>query len=220
MTTDNTIRQMELQVHLAEFSALRDEILALIKWRDGLVFVSLAISGALFSFVFSSSTTNNAGISASASALYLIAPLSSLVGGLWMVNTWRIYRIGNYIRDVLATRINNLLNTTAGFSQTTSKIEVFEWQTSKQRLDFKWQRRVVEWFVYVMTFVVSGMLAQILILTSSKGPLHTQFKSLQFSWVFILNTCLIVIIFILFVLYLKKGRGQESKTKIERISLV
>ena len=103
------IKQLELETHLTEYSALRDEILALIKWRDSLVFISLSISGALFSFAFSNSTLIVKGVLTHWTPLYLVTPLASIVGGLWMVNTWRIHRIGNYIRDITANRIKNLL---------------------------------------------------------------------------------------------------------------
>jgi hypothetical protein len=51
MTNDQI--QLAVQVHLAEFSALRQEMVEMIKWRDQLVFLSLGISGTLISFALS-----------------------------------------------------------------------------------------------------------------------------------------------------------------------
>jgi hypothetical protein len=83
--------QLAIQVHLAEFSALRQEILEVLKWRDRLVFLSLGISGTLFSFAFSAGTVAVSDGPSRETALYLVAPLGAIIGGLWYVNTLRIY---------------------------------------------------------------------------------------------------------------------------------
>ena len=199
---------MQLQVHLAEYSALRNEALTLIKWRDSLVFISLSISGAIFSFVFSR-PLNNAGTNVT--ALYLVAPLSSIVGGLWMVNTWRIKRIGNYISEEISKKINMLLNSSGS---NITEINIMQWESSNQRIKYKWNRRIIEWFVYLMTFIVSGILAQLLLLKSYTGSLKNQILELDFPGIYIMNCIMVIFGFVGLMVYLFKGFKQRVKPSI------
>jgi hypothetical protein len=107
MPTDQI--QLAVQAHLAEFSALRQELLDILKWRDGLIFVSLGTTGALFSFAFSTDSHSGCPVPSRQAALYLVAPLATIIGGLWLGNAWRTYRIGKYIRDVLSPKLNTLI---------------------------------------------------------------------------------------------------------------
>lgn len=206
---------LELQVHLAEYNALRAESLELIKWRDSLVFISLGICGAIFSFQFSKEAADNLQIKQG--GFYLIAPLSSLIGGLWMVNTWRINRIGLYIGQILSNRISQLLskpNSDSILKQT----PVFEWQTSNARLKYKWQRRIAEWLIYVATFIMPGILAQLLIYKNSRQIIAKRvIYSLEFTEIFYLNWILIGMCSILFIYYLLNGFVQKKKKIIELI---
>lgn len=198
-------KNMQLQIHLAEYSALRDEVLALIKWRDSLVFISLSISGTIYSFVFSQSNSNITNSQTHWTGLYLVAPLSTLVGGLWMVNSWRISRIGNYLKDVTAKKINLILNYAETEKRFSTEINVLEWESSSQRLKYKWERRTIEWFIYLMTFVVSGILSQILLLKDRYGSLWNRVASLEFPIVYLVNSLMVLIAFLGFIDYLLKG---------------
>jgi hypothetical protein len=148
-------KKLAVQAHLAEYAALRAELLEILKWRDRLAFLSLSISGALISFSLSSSGGGNAGIPSRRVALYLVAPLASAIGGLWFVNAWRIRRIGVYIQNVIAARINHLLRIDS--EPTASAVsEVLAWGNSNEIIQYKWPRRLVEWFVLVISFVATG----------------------------------------------------------------
>ncbi|HQS36564.1 MAG TPA: hypothetical protein PLC18_14205, partial [Sediminibacterium sp.] len=113
-------------------------------------------------------------------ALYLVAPLSTLVGGLWMVNGWRINRIGKYLQDIIAVKINIILNSFVSINGLQPKIQTLEWESPNQRLKYKWQRRSIDWFIYLMTFVFSGFLSQILLLKDKTGSIITQISQLEF----------------------------------------
>jgi hypothetical protein len=66
--------QLAIQTHLAEYGALRQEMLEMIKWREQIVFLSLGISGALLSFSFSSDQNASNGLVSRHIALYRLAP--------------------------------------------------------------------------------------------------------------------------------------------------
>lgn len=202
-------RELAVQAHLEEFSALREEMLEIIKWRENLVFFSLAISGALFSFAFSSQSSDSPASPSPRLALYLVAPLASVVGGLWMVNTWRINRIGNYVREVIAARLNTILNSD---TQIGKAMEVFAWQTSSQRLSYKWRRRIFEWMVLLTTFVISGIAAQLILLKGTSGSLLQRITQLDFPAFYAVDWLLLVGIFLVLLNHLLKGRQQKDSS--------
>lgn len=209
-------RELAVQVHLEEFSALREEMLEIIKWRENLVFFSLAISGALFSFSFSIQPQNNVDMMSPRLALYLIAPLAALIGGLWMVNTWRIHRMGLYIRDVIATRLNEILKEYSSDLPIGTGAEVFAWQSSSHRILYKWPRRVFEWMVLLTTFILSGITAQLILLKNTSGSIIQRIAQLDFPPFYVANWLLIAIIFLVLLNHLLKGRQQRSSSIIVR----
>lgn len=175
--------QLAMQAHLAEFAALRQEMVGLIKRRDQLVFIALATSGALFSFAFS--TSGSDVDSSRRLSLYLVTPLSTAIGGLWLGNELRIRRIGAYLRNVTGRRVNALLATAGG--DTWQGADVLSWESSSERTMFRWSRRVFDGFVTIVAFVGAGVLAQAAILLNSRGRLGQRILDLEFPVVFIIN---------------------------------
>lgn len=211
----NETRKLQIQIHLAEYSALRTEMLSLIKWRDSLVFISLSISGAIFSFVFAKQQEQNINEISRWSALYIIAPLSSLVGGLWMVNSWRIVRIGNYLDEVISRKVNSLLNTSLSTSKYLPEMQVLGWESSNHRIKFKWERRLIEWLIYLITFAISGILSQILILQKTTGSLQSRLSKLDFPSLYYINSMLVISSTFLFLHYLLMGFRYRKKSSIK-----
>jgi hypothetical protein len=211
---DTKAKELAVQVHLGEFSALRSEMLELIKWRETLIFYSLAISGALFSFAFSSSVNNPEGLSPRL-ALYLVAPLASVIGGLWMSSTWRIRRIGLYVRDVIAPGLNAILKSFDSESQRSSMTKVFDWQLSSQRIFREWPRFLFEWMVLSTSFVLSGATAQLILLRGINGNPLDRVKQVEFPWFYVINWVLILIT--LFALsgglFETRQRRRDSKNR-------
>jgi hypothetical protein len=185
--------QLAMQAHLAEFAVLRQEILELLKWGDQLVFISLATSGALFSFAFSAPASDGASPSRRL-ALYLIPPLSTAIGGLWFQNRFRIRRIGRYLRDVIAPRVNASLAIISTEVEDGSKVdEVLTWQSSHQRYMYRWSERILGGFAVLMSFFSTGALAQALILQGASGSMPDRIRQLEFPTVFVINSVMLFI---------------------------
>jgi hypothetical protein len=206
--------KLVFQAHMAEYTALRQEMLEMIKWRDRLVFSSLGISGALISFSLSPSSSALPDATPRRLALYLVAPLSSVIGGLWFVNSWRIHRIGAYLRDVLAFRVNALL-----VSETDppppAVVEVFSWEVSTQRLRYKWPRRIVEWLTLVVSFVMTGFIAQFLILRIQPGSLWERLWQIEMPTLFLVNCAMLAGCGALLLHHLLIGRSYRSVSPIK-----
>lgn len=99
----------------------------------------------------------------------MIPWIGFLIGGLWMVNTLRMNRIGRYLRDKIAERVNALLQIDPETCNTDA-YKVLEWESSPERLMFKWERRLLEHGMYLFSFVAPGVAAQVLIWKESKTP--------------------------------------------------
>ena len=207
--------QLAVQAHLAEFSALRQEMLEMIKWRDRLVFLSLGISGTLFSFALTASNPVRGGPPSREMALYLIAPLATLTGGLWMVNTWRVRRIGSYIRDVLGAKLNSLLLQSPSAVGSLA-FEVLGWESSAERLMHKRSRRVLEWLVLLSVFVFAGAVAQYIIISREKGPLISRLRGVESPVWFVLNCVVLSVSFLLFLSYFVYGRKYAGSPGIRQ----
>lgn len=207
--------KVAIDIHLAEFAALREELLAMIKWRDQLVFISLTIAGALFTFAFSSNSSPPANAPVSRQlALYLIAPLSSAIGGIYLVNTLRIRRIGSYIRNVIRPRVNALLASTSAVDMA-PQYEVLSWEVSSDRITAKWSRRILEWIILVTSFVFTGAVGQFLIYSQTVGTtIRQRLDSLQMPFLFITNCFMLLGCLSLLVWHLMYGRRYTSQSVI------
>jgi len=206
--------KLAVQAHLAEYVALRQEMLEMIKWRERLVFFSLGISGALFSFAFSSDPNTLQSPSSRRLALYVIAPLAAAVGYLWLVNAQRIYRIGVYIRDSLAVKVNGLL-AEPGPAGPTAMFEAFSWESSTHRVMNKWSRRVLEQVVLHLTFVFAGFVAQYFIITDQQGPFLDRVRAVEHPLWFWSNCVWVIASFVLFIRHFSLGRKGKGAPIIQ-----
>jgi hypothetical protein len=118
----NQVDELTFHATIEEFSALRAEVLARIKVRDQLMIVALGAAGALLSFA-SSGPANQTGFHREL-ALYVVAPITTAMGGLWISNNWGMYNIHFYIMEVLAPRANGILQNGS---------HVLGWESSLQR---------------------------------------------------------------------------------------
>ena len=207
--------KLAVQVHLTEFSALRQELLEMIKWRERLVFLSLGTSGALFSFAFSAGSAASGTSPLKEMSLYLIPPLASATGGLWLVYASSAHRIGAYIRDVLALKINALLSRNPAIGPAAA-FEAFAWESSSQRVMHKWSRRILEWAVIISVFVLSGVMAQYVIISRQQGALIDRIRAVQSPAWFAANCALVFISFALFAYYLLFGRKHTGSAGIRQ----
>jgi hypothetical protein len=143
--------------------------------------------------------------------------MSSLVGGLWIVNTWRINRLGLYIKEILTKRIGVILNSGLSGDAIHREKTVLEWQSSDHRNKYHWERRLLSWYVYITTFVVSGIAAQLILLNDSRGSLQHRVLTSQFPPFYIINWMIIISFATAFMIYLKKGIKEKPKGVIKRI---
>jgi hypothetical protein len=142
-------------------------------------------------------------------ALYLVSPLAATMGGLWLVNAARIYRIGAYIGDILAPALNELISTPAS-------LEVFRWQSSGHRLMKKWYRCLLEGLVLLCAFVFAGVVAQYIIVSNQTGPLCSRLRMVESPIWFALNSFLLLASFLMFANHLLLGRKQVGSPVIHK----
>jgi hypothetical protein len=180
--------RLPLDVHLSEFNALRSEMLEWQKRSDNVLFFSLVMAGALFTYSFSASIQRSILTSM---AIYFITPLSTFCALLWILYALRIRRIAFYTQDVLVRKINLIL-------KTEEYNTVFAWETSQQGKYLGFCRRMIEIVVCLMAFVGTGISAQYLI-----WPFRAVEYHCLFYWI---NWLLISLIGFSFTTYLFAGK--------------
>lgn len=199
-----------MQACLAEYSALRAEILTQIRWRQNLVFASVAASGALFSFALAGPLAREGGVPSKSLALYLIAPVCALIGGLWIDGTWALYRLSSYIREVLSVQANSILSNSKVDAIEGSAIRVLGWESSEQRYFFGPGTRIVGPLVYLGSFVLPGVVSQMLIISRSHGSLVERVSSLELPALYLLNWLFVLAAFgLAAIAYLVKRRKNR-----------
>ena len=174
--------ELVYQAILAEFSALRSEIMARIKFRDQLMLIALASTGAVLSFAYSGTIVQEPHRRL---ALYLVAPVTSALAGLWISNNWGIYNIRYYIIDVLATQMNAILQ------DSDSRRKVLGWETSPHRYPRSLYLRLLEGFFFFISFFLPGVTSQLLILENGTS-LIGNIDHLRFPIIYATN-CILVI---------------------------
>lgn len=132
---------------------------------------------------------------------------------MWLVNAQRIYRIGVYIRDVLAARINDLL-AEPGATGPTAMFDVFGWESSSQRVINKWSRRFLEWVVLLSAFVFAGVVAQYVIIADQHGRLLDRVRGVENPLWFLANCVLVLVSLALFVRHFSFGRKNKGSPGI------
>jgi hypothetical protein len=202
-----------IQVCLAEYSTLRDEILMMIRWRQNLIFASIGASGALFSFALTQSSRSSSFLSAY-SALYLIAPICTLTGALWIDGAWITYRIQSYIDEVLCRQINlSLVDSSAPPIGDAGNIRALAWGNSAHRSFQGPAMRFVGGLSYIGSFVLPGVIGQ-LVFGSTQGTVQERLHQLGSPILYALNWLLIFAALVIgFVSYLIKNRRVVAAQK-------
>jgi len=192
------------QALMEEFKSLRAEVLERLKIRHQQMSVSLAIAGATLSFALSGSLGQSE--SQRSLALYIVAPITSAMGGLWVTNSWSIYRIHYYIIEVLAARANAML-------QTNSQTGVFGWETSLQRSSkvilVSWMERVF----FCVSFILPGVISQLLLLEGHGDPV-AGLSALRFPLLYAGNWLSILGVFVVALIHRIAHRRREPPRKL------
>ena len=133
-----------LNILLLEYDKLKEEQNSRISMRDSLIYISLGIFGAIFSFTM----TNQSFMY----TLLLIPPLSFILSWLYISNDSKILEIKKYIKNNLEPKIAKLFP---------DKIEIFEWEKTYRDNSFKKLKKVTQFLVEEITFSVSAISALI-----------------------------------------------------------
>jgi hypothetical protein len=193
---ENAKDKEALRACLAEYSALRDEILLTLRWRQNLMFASVASAGALFSFALADPAAGQSGAPSKALALYLIAPICSLSGLLWVDASWSMYRASFYIGEVLSAKVNSMISG-MGVRGSGDRVlpGVLGWENSTHRNMRGPGTRFLQILGYVGSFVGPGVISQVLILTGSGRYPFGRAPKLDIPVVYLLNWAFIVAAF-------------------------
>jgi hypothetical protein len=132
-----------LWVHLNEYVKLKDEQVARMRFRDNLLYVTLAAFGGIISYAMSNSTHYYT---------FLVLPWVSLIlGWTYLVNDEKISAIGRYIRLTMTEKLEALVNEQAEL--------LLGWEIAHR--DDKWRksRKKIQLLIDEVTFCLSGLVA-------------------------------------------------------------
>jgi len=145
---------------LAEYERVKSEQAQRIGFRDNMLFVHLASTGAVASWVLSNASSTHARF-----ALLVIPWICIVLGWTYIVNDQHISRIGVYTREILERRARALLQTVTSIEVTEAdaKIfviaELFGWETFHRTDANRTHRKKTQLIVDLLTFCVPGGLA-------------------------------------------------------------
>ena len=167
------------RVYLAEYEALQASIRELEKRKDNLRLFSLAVSGALFSFSIQNNTPGD--LFSRDVGLYLIAPITLLMGAISAIQGWTTHRLHDYIRYGLSKKVMALIQDDPQANDA-AIAEVFPWETI-MRARHVLLGNVMDWFVNLGVYVLPGLIAQgILVMTN---------RAHRYPYLLALNWCLL-----------------------------
>jgi hypothetical protein len=133
-----------LEIFLKEYDKLKSEQAQRIGFRDNLLYVTLGIFGTVVSFAVSNS--------ANYYALLVIPWVCLILGWTYVVNDEKISALGQYIRTELAKNI----------TEKTGIIEIdsiFSWESYRRESKSRKRRKIEQFIINQITFVVSGIVA-------------------------------------------------------------
>ena len=132
------------EILLEEYKALKSEQLARIKTRDTLLYISLSIFGAIFSYVLFGENTSEKSI-----VLLAIPTVSFILGWTYVVNDEKVSQIGKYIRLELTPKLEKLVETTDN-----KELSIFGWEPYHRSDPKREVRKKLQVFVDLVTFIV------------------------------------------------------------------
>ncbi len=131
-----------LQVHLQEYSKLKDEQARRIGFRDNLLYFTLGVFGVVLTFSFGEQTQNSYGL--------IFLPFVCLIlGWTYLVNDQKISSIANYLRDYLSVEVANIIGNE-------EQQPVFGWEIKNLENPRRKQRKVMQLVIDEIAFVLSG----------------------------------------------------------------
>ncbi len=141
-----------INILLEEYKALKSEQLARIKTRDTLLYISLSIFGAIFSYVLFGESSNDKSI-----VLLTIPTVSFILGWTYVANDEKISQIGRYIRIDLTPKIQKLIPITDNLDTT-----VFGWEPYHRSDPKRRARKILQVSVDLVAFIVPSIVSVVI----------------------------------------------------------
>jgi NADH:ubiquinone oxidoreductase subunit 3 (subunit A) len=135
-----------LEIFLKEYDKLKSEQAQRIGFRDNLLYVTLGIFGTVVSFAVSNS--------ANYYALLVIPWVCLILGWTYVVNDEKISALGEYIRIELVRMIKDEAKV-LGINS------IFSWESYRREAKGRKLRKIEQFIVNQITFVISGIVALI-----------------------------------------------------------
>jgi hypothetical protein len=133
-----------LEIFFKEYDKLKSEQAQRIGFRDNLLYVTLVLFGTIVSFAVSNP--------ANYYALLVIPWVCLILGWTYVVNDEKISAIGRYIRY-------NLVNKVKEHTDYTDLEALFGWEIAHRSDRHRKRRKIQQWIVDEITFVVSGLIS-------------------------------------------------------------
>jgi len=131
---------------LSEYNSLKSEQLERIKIRDTLIYISLGIFGAIFSYVMTGDHTNDKAI-----VLLILPTISFILAWMYIVNDEKVSQIGKYIRYNLSEKLKKITNQDDLIS--------FGWEQYHRNDNKRSWRKTLQIASDLMTFVVPSIVS-------------------------------------------------------------
>jgi len=135
-----------LDIFLREYDKLKTEQTQRIGFRDNLLYVTLGLFGGVLSFAISSP--------ANYYALLIIPWVCLILGWTYLVNDEKISAIGSYIRLTLVEKVQEK----TGYTDLEA---IFGWEIAHRSDKRRKRRKIEQWIVDQITFVISGAISLI-----------------------------------------------------------
>ena len=157
---------------LEEYKAIKSEQLARIKTRDTLLYISLSIFGAIFSYVLFGENTNDKSI-----VLLSIPTVSFILGWTYVVNDEKVSQIGKYIRLELTPKIEKFIDTKVKQDMT-----VFGWESYHRSDPKRTARKILQVFVDLVVFIVPSIVSVVIYFFILKPDVSTTLLTFLTYW--------------------------------------
>jgi len=161
-----------INILLEEYKSLKSEQLARIKTRDTLLYISLSIFGAIFSYVLFGESSNDKSI-----VLLTIPTVSFILGWTYVANDEKVSQIGKYIRLDLTTKIQKLMETTEN-----KDIAVFGWEPYHRSDPKRGARKILQVSVDLVAFIVPPIASVVIYFFILKPDVSTTLLTFLTYW--------------------------------------
>lgn len=141
-----------------EYEKLKDEQRFRIRFRDSMIPISLAATGAVISFSLSGDEENDPRIY----ALLIVPFVSFILGWLWVINDEKITQLGRYFRHWLrlaASKVTELDDEL-----------LFRWEQAHRTDDYRALRKGIDLTVQLVSFAFPGPIACLILQFTAGFP--------------------------------------------------